>query len=88
MSQDELYRRWIERSRAENVPEGFSDRVMASIAEHEVGRSQQREQHVLMQILLAVGASRLGRCAACLGALLLGMAPYFYVAYLAAAPVY
>ena len=71
---------WIQQHRVAGTPEGFADRVMASIAERDVGRQQ---RFGAARLLLALGATRWGRCAVCLAALLVGMTPFAYVVYLA-----
>ena len=79
MRRDEFYRRWVEHRKALLPSDRFADQIMASVAEH----NTIVRQHFLTRLLLTIGATRYGRWAVCSGALLIGMTPFVYAAFLA-----
>ena len=80
MSEEKIYREWIERRRNVDAPSEFSDRVMQSIEELKLSTEEDRRSSPLLH---AINESWLGQTAICLAALAVGMIPFVFTAYLA-----
>lgn len=73
MNQEDFYRQWIEHRRKVGVPSNFDRRVMAAVKAQETKR---------LPIIVSDqwGASAMGRRAAALGLILLGILRLAYIA--------
>jgi len=77
MADEPMYDEWIANRRAAEPSRGLTDRVMAAVEE----RDSQRHRRV--RLADRINESRPARWAACLGALVVGILPFLFFAYVA-----
>lgn len=77
MPDEAMYDEWIANRRAAEPSRELTDRVMAVVEERDV----QRKHYV--RLADRINESRPARWAACLAALLVGILPFLFVAYMA-----
>ena len=77
MSDHDTYERWIKRCKRIEAPAGFADNTVRHAAQRAVAADASPG------MLTVVAASRAASFAVCSAALLIGLVPFVYVAYLA-----
>jgi len=79
-SDNRQYQQWVAQRQRAEVPDGFSDRVLAAVDRRPENAIRQQ---FWVRLLLSTLASRPGKFVVCCFAFLFGITPFLYLVYLA-----